>query len=215
MRAVLIDWLVEISVKFKLNQETIYLTVNLVDRYLSKNEIEKTRLQLLGIAAMLIASKFEEIYAPEVRDFVYICDRTYSKAEILNMEYEMLSSLDFNILTVYPYTFLVRFHFASGHDMRSFYLAQYILESSFLEFKMLRHKSSTKAATSLYLARKLIKAEPAWNKDLQIVSNYSDKELHPCLKDICFVLDNMPKLTLKACFNKFSTDRYMNVSKII
>jgi len=79
MRAILIDWLVEVHLKFKLVPETLYLTVNLIDRYLEKVPVMREKLQLAGVTAMLIASKYEEIYAPEVQDFVYITDKAYSK----------------------------------------------------------------------------------------------------------------------------------------
>ena len=74
MRTVLMDWLVEVHLKFKLGCSTLYITLNIIDRYLSKEKIMRKKLQLLGVSSMLIACKFEEIYAPEVRDFVYISD---------------------------------------------------------------------------------------------------------------------------------------------
>ena len=86
MRAILIDWLIEVHYKFKLLPETLYLTVNLIDRYLEKCITHRSKLQLVGVTSMLIASKYEEIYAPEIRDFVYITDKAYSKEEILRME---------------------------------------------------------------------------------------------------------------------------------
>jgi len=66
MRSILIDWLIEVHLKFKLLPETLYLTVNLIDRYLAKELIPRNKLQLVGVTSMLIASKYEEIYAPEV-----------------------------------------------------------------------------------------------------------------------------------------------------
>lgn len=72
MRGILVDWLVDVHLKFKLRTETLYMTINLVDRYLSHNLIHRTKLQLVGVAAMFIACKYEEIYAPVVQDFVYI-----------------------------------------------------------------------------------------------------------------------------------------------
>ena len=79
MRAILIDWLVEVHLKFKLMPETLYLTVNLIDRFLSKKPVTRKNLQLVGVTAMLVASKYEEIWAPEVRDFVYISDKAYTR----------------------------------------------------------------------------------------------------------------------------------------
>ena len=83
MRAILVDWLIDVHHKFKLLPETLFLTVNIIDRYLARHAIHRTKLQLVGVTAMLIASKYEEIYAPEVRDFVYITDKAYLKEEIL------------------------------------------------------------------------------------------------------------------------------------
>ena len=67
MREILIDWLVEVHLKFKLHQETLFLTVNIIDRFLSLRPIQRNKLQLVGCTAMLIAAKYEEIYAPEVQ----------------------------------------------------------------------------------------------------------------------------------------------------
>ena len=84
MRSILVDWLVEVHLKFKLVPETLYLTINIIDRYLAKTEVTRPKLQLVGVTALLIASKYEEIYPPELRDLVYICDRAYSKNEVRN-----------------------------------------------------------------------------------------------------------------------------------
>lgn len=97
MRSILIDWLIEVHLKFKLVPESLYLTVNLIDRYLEKAQVNRARLQLVGVTCMLIACKYEEIYPPIVKDFVYITDNAYSKEEILDMERQVLTALDFNI----------------------------------------------------------------------------------------------------------------------
>jgi hypothetical protein len=82
MRSILVDWLVEVHLKFKLVPETLYLTVNIIDRYLERKEVSRPKLQLVGVTALLIASKYEEIYPPELRDLVYICDRAYTRTEV-------------------------------------------------------------------------------------------------------------------------------------
>lgn len=86
MRGILVDWIIEVHLKFKLLPETLFLTVNLTDRYLEKTQISRTKLQLVSVAALLIASKYEEIYVPELCDFEFITDNAYSKEEILEME---------------------------------------------------------------------------------------------------------------------------------
>lgn len=82
MRSILVDWLVEVHLKFKLVPETLYLTINLIDRYLERMEVSRPKLQLVGVTSLLIASKYEEIYPPELRDLVYICDRAYTRVDV-------------------------------------------------------------------------------------------------------------------------------------
>ncbi len=93
MREILTDWLIEVHLKFKLLPETLYLTVNLIDRFLSTTQVLRNKLQLVGVTAMLIASKYEEIYPPIVSDFVYITDNAYTREEILDMEEKILMAL--------------------------------------------------------------------------------------------------------------------------
>jgi len=87
MRAILVDWLVEVHLKFKLVPETLYLTVNLIDRYLERAQVYRPKLQLVGVTCLLIASKYEEIYPPELRDLVYICDRAYTRQDVSTIPY--------------------------------------------------------------------------------------------------------------------------------
>ena len=82
MRAILVDWLVEVADEYKLLPQTLYLTINYIDRFLSVMSVLRGKLQLVGTACMLIASKFEEIYPPEVSEFVYITDDTYTAKQV-------------------------------------------------------------------------------------------------------------------------------------
>jgi hypothetical protein len=82
MRGILVDWLVEVSEEYKLSSENLYLSTNYVDRFLTVMPVMRGRLQLVGVSCMLIASKYEEIFAPQVDDFVYITDNTYSSTEV-------------------------------------------------------------------------------------------------------------------------------------
>merc|ERR1712105_230741 len=96
MRAVLIDWLVEVQMQFKLLQETLFLTVNTIDRFLAVEgkTVYRSRLQLVGGAAMFLVCKIEEVFAPAISDFVYITDNAYSEAEIRQMELQIIRALN-------------------------------------------------------------------------------------------------------------------------
>jgi G2/mitotic-specific cyclin-B, other len=136
IRSTLVDWLIQIHYNFKLLPETLFLTVNLIDRYMSKHQIAKREVQLVGIASLLIVAKYEEIYPPLLKDFVFITDKTYTSEEILDMEKKILFALDFDLNLCSSYRFLERFSKLAKLDQVSFFLSQYMLELGLLDSKM-------------------------------------------------------------------------------
>lgn len=152
MRAILIDWLIEVHFKFKLLPETLFISVNLIDRFLELKDIKRQRLQLLGVTAMWIACKYEEIYAPEIKDFVYITDNAYEQKDILSLEYEILRTLEFNVTTSTSYRFLERFVKLAGVSDKTFKLAWYLIELPLIEYKMLKYKPSLISSAALFVA---------------------------------------------------------------
>jgi len=106
---VLIDWLIDVHYKFQLKPQTLFLTINILDRYLSSTCISRKNLQLIGVTSLLIASKFEDIYSPETKDISKITDNTYSISKITHMEGKIVQKLDFNFLVTSPLSFLERF----------------------------------------------------------------------------------------------------------
>jgi len=166
MRSILIDWLIEVHLKFKLVPESLYLTVNLIDRFLEKEQVNRQKLQLVGVTAMLIACKYEEIYPPIVKDFVYITDNAYTKEEILEMERKMLHTLDFNIQITSSFRFLERFGKIARAEALIFNLSRYLIELSLLNSKMLRFSNSNLAASALYLSMKMTRNPNPWNEVL-------------------------------------------------
>ncbi|XP_031379760.1 cyclin-B2-3-like isoform X2 [Punica granatum] len=118
MRAILIDWLIEVQYKFQLMDETLYLTVNLIDRFLSLYPIVRKKLQLVGVTAMLLACKYEEVSVPIVEDLILISDRAYNRKEVLDMERLMVNTLQFNMSVPTPYVFMRRFLKAAQSDKK-------------------------------------------------------------------------------------------------
>ena len=124
---------------------------------------------------MLIASKYEEIYAPEVRDFVYITDKAYTKEEILKMEYSILQTLDFDITSPSSYRFIERFSKVISADTPLFNLARYLIELPLIEYRMLKYSPSILAASAVYLSQKIMKrGQSAWNEELTKHTSYSE-----------------------------------------
>jgi hypothetical protein len=154
MRGVLIDWLIEVHSQFKLLQETLYMTIYIIDKFLQVEgfTVRRNKLQLVGVSAMFIASKVEEMYAPEINDFVYITDNAYTAAEIRQMELRMLNTLGFNFSRPLPLHFLRRNSKAGDVDVLQHTVAKYLIEMSLLEYDLAHLPPSLMAAASLFLS---------------------------------------------------------------
>lgn len=136
VRAILIDWLINVHMKFKLLTETLFITVNLIDRYLSVETIQKDDIQLLAAACLMIAAKYEEIYPPSVKDWLYVTKNAYTKPQLLKQEQDVLFKLQFQMSETSPYRFLERYSKIAQADSVLFSLSQYFLELALLDSKM-------------------------------------------------------------------------------
>lgn len=110
MRAYLVDWLSELHLKFKLWQETLYVAIGIIDKFLHlESDFKKKDLQCLGITAMHIAGKYEEIYPPELKHLLKVTDHAVTKEQVLKLEFRILQKLDFNLTFPSVFRFLERF----------------------------------------------------------------------------------------------------------
>ncbi|KAL2645479.1 hypothetical protein R1flu_013066 [Riccia fluitans] len=186
MRGILIDWLVEVAEEYKLVPDTLYLTVSYIDRFLSKNIVNRQRLQLLGVSCMLIAAKYEEICAPQVEEFCYITDNTYAREEVLEMERQVLSNLHFELTTPTTKSFLRRFIRAAqaGYPVPSLqleFLGNYLAELTLVEYSFLQYLPSLVAASAVFVAKLTLDSDTCpWNLTLQHYSGYRPSELQDC-----------------------------------
>lgn len=210
MRSILVDWLIEVHLKFKLAPETLYLTVNLIDRYLATEEVSRPRLQLVGVTSLLIASKYEEIYPPELRDLVYICDRAYTRKDILDMETEILKALQYNISVPSAHVFLVRYLKAGHADKKIVQLSCYILDSTLLTYSLLHYLPSQLAAAAVFIARRAV-GRNGWSPTLLQYSDYCEEAIMPVARAVITAQNDLSR-ELKAVTKKYSSSRYGGVA---
>ena len=212
MREILIDWLVDVHSRFKLINDTLFMTVSVIDRFLSVHNVHRTKLQLVGVTAMLIASKFEEIYAPEIADFVHITDNSYSRAEIIEYEVFMLNKLGFEISHPTPLHFLRRFSKAALAESKSHSLSKYITELALVDFEILKKNfpPSLIAASAIYLTRKMLTPHLYWNSTLRHYTKYKELDLLPCARSLNEVVKKAQshKTTLTAVTRKYTLKNY-------
>ncbi|XP_066377369.1 cyclin-A2-1-like [Miscanthus floridulus] len=220
MRGILIDWLVEVSEEYKLVPDTLYLTVYLIDRFLSRNYIERQRLQLLGITSMLVASKYEEICAPRVEEFCFITDNTYTKAEVLKMECQVLNDLGFHLSVPTTKTFLRRFLRAAQASRKTpsmtlGFLANYLAELTLTDYDFLKFLPSLLAASAVFLARwTLDQSDQPWNQTLEHYTSYKCSDIQLCVCALRELQHNASNCPLNAIREKYKHQKFDCVANL-
>ncbi|KAF8046477.1 hypothetical protein N665_3662s0004 [Sinapis alba] len=204
MRSILIDWLVDVHVKFDLSPETLYLTISIIDRFLSLKTVPRRELQLLGVSALLIASKYEEIWPPQVNDLVYVTDNSYHSKQILVMEKTILGSLEWYLTVPTQYVFLARFIKAAVPDPEMENMVHFLAELGLMHYDTLKFYPSMLAASAVYTARCCLNKTPAWTDTLKFHTGYSQQELMDCSKLLAYIHSRVGESKLRAVFKKYS-----------
>ncbi|XP_043471432.1 G2/mitotic-specific cyclin-B [Leptopilina heterotoma] len=219
MRLVLVDWLVEVHQQFRLMQETLYLTTSIIDRFLQAFcSIDKKRLQLVGVTAMFIASKYEEMYSPDISDFVYITDNAYSKMEILQMEMLIVRTLNYSFGKPLPLHFLRRYSKAGKALGIHHTMAKYFLELSIVNYDTSHYHPSLIAAAAIYLSFFVIGNEECdegkqiWTSTLRYYTTYKREEVLPVVHEIASIVLEAEKSKYQAVRKKYTLTKHMRVS---
>ncbi|EYU30276.1 hypothetical protein ABFS82_03G007900 [Erythranthe guttata] len=214
MRGILIDWLIEVHYKFELMDETLYLTVNLIDRFLAVQSVVRKKLQLVGVTAMLLACKYEEVSVPVVEDLILISDKAYSRQEVLDMEKLMVNTLQFNMSVPTPYVFMRRFLKAAESDKTLELLSYFIIELCLVEYEMLRFPPSLLAAAAIFTAQSTLSGSKVWSKTSERHTNYNQDQLLECARlMVSFHQKAGSGGKLNGVQKKYATSKYGYASK--
>lgn len=180
--------------------------------------ISKEKIQLVGVTAFFIASKFEEIYPPDIKDFVLICDKLYHKRDIIKMELAILKSLKFELGRPLPLHFLRRNSKAAHADSKIHTLAKYLMELTLVEYECAHWKPSFLAAVSLFVTLKVLAqsehSSPKWSPTLQFYSNYNEEQLLTGASVLCKIILKAEKSKFQNCRKKYSSPKLMEISAI-
>jgi hypothetical protein len=160
MRGILIDWLIEVHTRFRLLPETLFLAVNIIDRFLSQKTVPLDKLQLVGVTAMFIASKYEEVLTPHIGNFVHIADDGFTVEEVLSAERYTLQTLKYDLSYPNPMNFLRRISKADNYDVQTRTIGKYLMEISLVDHRFMRYPQSHIAATAMYVARLILESGP-------------------------------------------------------
>jgi cyclin B len=226
MRSILIDWLIDVHYKFGFTDETLYMTVLIIDRYISYKPIQKAKFQLLGITALLLSCKHEEIVLPKIEDFIYITDNAYKKTDVFDMENDILDVLNFSLLFPSPIKFYEYLALKFNFDKKKFLTGKYLMESFMVDLKYVKYRASVIAAACVYIVMKYYKMEnykDVYNKkyynlnenDINNKNFRTEVNVKDCAKDICIFVDNINKSNFFSCKNKYASDENEKVSLIL
>jgi G2/mitotic-specific cyclin-B, other len=230
MRAILVDWIVEVHYKFKLHQSTLWLSVNIIDRYLENVQTVRSDLQLVGVASLFIACKFEEVYPPEIKDCVYITDYAYSREQLLGMEFKILKQLDYNICVPTGFHFMTRYLNSFEVSEQVKYLSFYYAERNLQEYDMLSIPPNKFAAFALYAALSfhlpddydprdpMVARDNVWTPELAALTGYSKNDLivgaSNILKHVKEETVTASRRQLIAAKKKYASERYNSISTL-
>ncbi|KAJ2366224.1 B-type cyclin [Coemansia sp. RSA 2611] len=211
-RSILVEWLVQVHQRFNLLPETLYLCVNFVDRFLSCKEIMINKLQLVGAVCLLLASKYEEMHVPSIKDLEYMVEKNYSEDEILRAERFILRMLNFDLGHPSPLSFLRRISKADDYDMATRTLAKYLIEVTLIDERFISVPCSKVAAAAHYLSLRLLQKGP-WTRAHAFYAGYFESELLPHATVLLELL--MQPRKHRAIFEKYADRRFLRASEFV
>ena len=217
MRAILIDWIIDVHLRFNLRQDTLFMTIWLIDTYLSFAFIQRDKLQLLGITCLLISGKSHEIYYPQHNKLLEMTDNAYIKEEMLTMENEILKKLNFFIVCPNPIDFYNILSKMFNFEKKQYYLGNYFIEAALVNYPILKYSSSVIASSCAYLVMKYYKIDGYQILYNNFIVNEKCPEdvIKDAAKEIYFLVDNLSKSKFKSVKKKFSLTQFENVSEIL
>ena len=214
MREILVDWLIEVHYRFHFKEKTLFQTIFIIDLFLSKKTIQKSNLQLLGVASLLIACKENEVFYPQVKEFLHITDNAYTKTELLNMELYILQILNFEIFNSTSEEFFGILSKALNFNIEQHFLGEYFLYSTLIDYSLLKYKGSVLGAACAYIVMKFYNINGY--KDLYSTRIISDdnpqKLIKDCARELCFLVKKLTNSKLKSAKEKYSLKEYCYVA---
>ena len=216
MRVILINWIIEVHFKFHLLSETLFICINIIDRYLSKKNINRKNLQLLGVTSLFIACKYEEIYAPTSKDLIFMTDNAYKTEEMIQMESDILNIIEFDLTFPTSLRFLEIFKNYLELDEINFYRCCYLNEISLINYSLCSFNPSLIACVCLYLNLKSnILYFKGYNEEqLFSLTGYKKVDIKNCLNKLISAVMKIEDKDNKfiAVKKKYALDKYMKVS---
>jgi hypothetical protein len=208
MRSKLIDWLVDVSFKFKILDETLFAAIWYLDKYMNTlAQVKKHQFQLIGITCLMIASKLEEVYPPCLTDFEKVCDGAYTVKNITECEAEIMIKLNFNLAFHSSLLFYKTECQELGIEGKPFYYGEFLLTNALLDESVSEYSQNTLSDAACFLLNKMFKLNLTINEKENI------SEIKTAAKNLYKFIKKTEKLNLTAVKRKFAKADKLEVSK--
>jgi len=192
MRHILIEWLYDVC-KYSFKDDILTVlpsAIWIIDKYMEKKSIERSRLQLLGIVSLRLAIKYELRELLTVDFITYVCDNAYKDAEeILEMEFDILKTLDYNISFINSNMILITLLECDKADEMTINFASQLLLKLLPYKELVGYKPSTVACAILFLTKEQLGIHPIWTYELRTLTKQRPRKLRFCLQDIQGLVD--------------------------
>lgn len=195
-------------------QETLFLMVTLLDQFLSLVSIRKNKMQLVGLTALLLASKYEDFWHPRIMDLIGVSADSYTRNEMLGMENTFLKALKFRLNAPTPYVFMLRVLKAARSDTAFEHLAFYLIELCLVEYEALKYKPSLLCASAIYLARCTMEITPTWSPLLEKHSCYRESQIRSSAEMILKFHKAAKTAMLRVTYEKYMRLEFSRVAAI-
>lgn len=211
-RQATVDFLISIQVQFILKTETLFLTINMFDRYVQQHRVKRSDLRLVGVSAMFIATKFEEIDPPDVRDFTHVHQCT--KEDIFETEVSILNVLGFGLAKPTPMHFIDRFRHVSNDSEAHPHLVQYLLELALLDSHLARYTPSVQVAASSLAACRILQRRLLWNEEAVHLVQRFQLKVENCIEELLELHKAAPACLMETVQKKFAHQEKFCVSTL-
>lgn len=240
MRSVLVNWMVDVHSSFGFLPETLHLSVAITDRYLQKMpSVGHKTLQLVGTVALYVAGKYEEMYIPEISEFVFICDDVFSKEEMFKMEKDILTRMDFELGGPLSLHFLRRYNKVAKVDIEHHSLGKYLIELALVDHRLCHVAPSLQAAAACFLTLATLSTRAPsnsicsknstsssftstssppfniakyWTKTMAHYSTYSYAVITPHVHNLARLLCEAPNSKYQAVRTKYASSDHRKIS---
>lgn len=182
MRMILVDWLVEVHCHFCLMHETLFVAVKIMDRFIQKVQVKRGDLQLVGITALWIASKYFQVEVVQLNKFIAITAHAYNYQQFVKMEFEIMNTLNWKLKMATPLSFLRLFLKCCKCSNTEYYISYMVLDISLLDQRYINFQHSLLACAAVVLAKMLTKSNELWCERAKRISGYEISKLVPCIE---------------------------------